>query len=329
MIRGSPSGREPGDLAWENARDRDATAGELVGADRAGGSDMQLMRIGAPGAETPVARIDDTTYVDVSDVVGDFDERFFDQSAFPGGMDRLRGIVDVRCAAGRIVHFAEERIGAPIARPHQILCIAENYRDHAAGAGRPVAAEPVLFTKSPNTLVGPNDVVRMPRGSTKLAAAVELGIVIGRRTSYLDDADAARAAIAGYLICNDVTEHGFRSGPGGRWSTGTSAETFNPAGPWLLTPDRIADVRDLGLWLDVNGVRRQSGSTAAMVFDPYTIVHRLSQFLVLEAGDLINTGTPPGAGPSPDPSVFLQPGDVIELGIDGLGGQRQTVVAPR
>jgi 2-keto-4-pentenoate hydratase/2-oxohepta-3-ene-1,7-dioic acid hydratase in catechol pathway len=290
---------------------------------------MQLMRIGPVGAETPVVRLDATTYVDVSDVVDDFDERFFDTSAFPGGMDRLNGIVAVRAAAGRIVHFAEERIGAPIARPHQILCIGLNYHEHATETGQAVPAEPILFTKAPNTLVGPNDAVRMPRGATKLDWEVELGIVIGRRSSYLDSVDDARDAIAGYLISNDVSERAFQNERGGQWSKGKSAETFNPAGPWLVTPNEIPDVRDLGLWLDVNGERRQTGSTATMVFDPYAIVHYLSQFLVLEPGDLINTGTPPGVGMGMTPPTFLQPGDVMELGIDGLGTQRQTVVAPR
>jgi 2,4-diketo-3-deoxy-L-fuconate hydrolase len=286
---------------------------------------MQLMRIGPLGAETPVARLDDTTYVDVSDVVGDYDARFFDGSAFPGGMDRLRGIVAVRSAAGRIVHFADERVGAPIARPHQILCVGHNH----GGPGLSAPVQPILSTKSPNTLVGPNDAVRTPRGSTRLDAQVELGIVIGRRTSYLDDVDAARTAIAGYLVSNDVNERAFQTDDGGQWSRGTSAETFNPAGPWLVTPDEIADVRALRLWLDVNGVRRQTGSTATMLLDPYAIVHHLSQFMVLEPGDLINTGAPPRIVTPGDPPAYLRPGDVVELGIDGLGTQRQTVLAAR
>jgi 2-keto-4-pentenoate hydratase/2-oxohepta-3-ene-1,7-dioic acid hydratase in catechol pathway len=192
-----------------------------------------------------------------------------------------------------------------------------------------VPAEPILFTKPPNTLVGPNDAVRTPRGATKLDWEVELGVVIGPRASYLADLDEARDAVAGYLVCNDVSERAFQMERGGQWSKGKSAETFNPAGPWLATPDEIADVRSLGMWLDVNGVRRQTGSTATMVFDPYEIVHYLSQFLVLEPGDLINTGTPPGVGMGFKPPVWLRPGDVMELGIDGLGGQRQEVLAPR
>jgi 2-keto-4-pentenoate hydratase/2-oxohepta-3-ene-1,7-dioic acid hydratase in catechol pathway len=238
-------------------------------------------------------------------------------------------VVAERAATGRVERFAGERIGAPIARPHQILCIGLNYRDHAAETGQAVPDEPILFTKSPNTLIGPNDEVRIPRRSTKPDWEVELGIVIGRRTSYLDSPEAAREAIAGFCVVNDVSERSFQLERGGQWSKGKSCETFNPAGPWLVTPDEIDDVLALDLWLDVNGVRRQTGSTATMVFDPYFLVHYLSQFLVLEAGDLINTGTPPGVGMGFKPPVWLQPGDVMELGITGLGVQRQSVLAPR
>ncbi|MGW3121007.1 fumarylacetoacetate hydrolase family protein [Streptomyces sp. NPDC001107] len=286
---------------------------------------MYLMRIGAVGAEKPVARIDDETYVDLSDVVTDFDEAFF----AGGGLDRVRPLVAERTAAGQVSRFAGERIGAPIARPHQILCIGLNYRDHAAESGMAVPDEPILFTKSPNTLVGPHDDVRIPRGSTKTDWEVELGIVIGRRTGYLESVEEAREAIAGYLVVNDVSERSFQLERGGQWAKGKSAETFNPAGPWLATTDEIEDVLALDMWLDVNGVRRQTGNTKTMIFDPYFIVHYLSQFLVLEPGDLINTGTPPGVGMGLTPPVYLQPGDVMELGIQQLGTQRQQVLGPR
>ena len=286
---------------------------------------MYLMRIGAPGAEKPVARIDEETYVDLSDVVTDFDEEFFGSD----GLNRVRPIVTERTTAGRVSRFAGERVGAPVARPHQILCIGLNYRDHAAESGMPVPDEPILFTKSPNTLVGPDDDVRIPRGSTKTDWEVELGIVIGRRTGYLDSVEEARDAIAGYVVVNDVSERAFQLERGGQWAKGKSAETFNPAGPWLATTDEIDDVLDLDMWLDVNGVRRQTGSTKTMIFDPYFIVHYLSQFLVLEPGDLINTGTPPGVGMGLTPPVYLQPGDVMELGIEQLGRQRQHVLAPK
>lgn len=283
------------------------------------------MRVGAPGHEKPVVRLDGTTQVDVSDVVDDYDEAFFAS----GGLDRLRPVVAERAQAGRVSASAGERVGAPVARPHQILCIGLNYRDHAAETGQRVPDEPILFTKSPNTLVGPDDDVRIPRGSTKTDWEVELGVVIGRRTSYLDSPEDARDAIAGYCVVNDVSERAFQTERGGQWTKGKSAETFNPAGPWLVTPDEVGDVLDLGMWLDVNGQRRQTGSTRTMVFDPFTVVHYLSQFLVLEPGDLINTGTPPGVGMGMVPPTYLQPGDVVELGIDRLGRQRQAVVGPR
>ena len=286
---------------------------------------MYLMRLGPIGSELPVVRSDDSHYVDVSDVVDDFDETFFGSNGLP----RLAEIVQERTASEQLQEFGEERIGAPIARPHQILCIGLNYSDHAAETGAAVPDEPIMFTKSPNTLVGPNDDVRIPRGSTKLDYEVELGVVIGSRTSYLDAVEQARSAIAGYLVVNDVSERAFQIERGGQWSKGKSAETFNPAGPWLVTPDEIDDVRDLRMWLDVSGVRRQNGSTSTMIFDPYFIVHYLSQFLVLEPGDLINTGTPPGVGMGMQPPVWLKAGNVIELGIEGLGSQRQTVVPAR
>jgi 2,4-didehydro-3-deoxy-L-rhamnonate hydrolase len=286
---------------------------------------MYLMRIGPAGSERAVVRVDDTHCIDVADVVTDFDEAFFGSD----GLTSLRDIVSERLAAGQVQKFVGERIGAPIARPHQILCIGLNYSDHAAETGQPVPSEPILFTKSPNTLVGPNDDVKIPRGSTKLDWEVELGIVIGRRSSYLQSVEDARRAIAGFVVVNDVSERAFQIERGGQWSKGKSAETFNPAGPWLVTSDEIDDVLALRMWLDVNGVRRQDGSTSTMIFDPYFIVHYLSQFLVLEPGDLIDTGTPPGVGMGFQPPVWLRAGDVVELGIEGLGQQRQTVVSTR
>lgn len=286
---------------------------------------MRLLRIGAFGAEKPAALVGDSHYVDLSDAVDDFDETFFGA----GGIDRIRPLVAERTAAGELHELGDQRIGAPIARPHQIICVGLNYSDHAKETGQDVPAEPILFTKSPNTLVGPNDDVRIPRGATKPDWEVELGIVIGSRASYLDSLDDARDAIAGWVLVNDVSERAFQMERGGQWLKGKSAETFNPAGPWLVTPDDVPDVLDLGMTLDVNGVRRQHGSTSTMIFDPAFIVHYISQFLVLEPGDLINTGTPPGVGMGLKPPVWLQEGDVMELAIDGLGTQRQTVIGPR
>jgi 2-keto-4-pentenoate hydratase/2-oxohepta-3-ene-1,7-dioic acid hydratase in catechol pathway len=286
---------------------------------------MYVMRIGEAGRERPVARVNDESYVDLADVVRDLDEAFFGS----GGIDRIRDVVADRARVGHVREFDGERIGPPIARPHSILGIGLNYADHAAEAGLPVPTEPILFTKAPNSLVGPYDDVRLPRGYSKVDWEVELGVVIGRRTSYLESVDDAKDAIAGYCVVNDVSERAFQMERGGQWTKGKSAETFNPAGPWLVTPDEIDDVTNLGLWLDVNGVRRQTGSTSTMVFDPYVLVHHLSQFLVLEPGDLIDTGTPPGVGMGQRPPVWLQPGDVMELGVEGLGTQRQNVVGPR
>jgi 2,4-didehydro-3-deoxy-L-rhamnonate hydrolase len=287
---------------------------------------MKLLRIGSAGSEKPAVLVNNDSYLDLSDIVTDFDEAFFGGD----GISRMRPIIGDRLAEGLgVLPISGQRVGAPIARPHQILCIGLNYRDHAAETGQAVPEEPILFTKSPNTLIGPNDDVRIPRGSTKPDWEVELGIVIGRRTRYLDSIEEARDAIAGFCVVNDVSERSFQMERNGQWSKGKSAETFNPAGPWLVTPDEIPDVLDLEMWLNVSGIRRQTGSTSTMVFDPYFIVHYLSQFMVLEPGDLINTGTPPGVGMGFTPPVWLRPGDVMELGIDRLGTQRQAVLAPR
>ena len=286
---------------------------------------MRLMRIGEAGRERPVVRVDDAHYVDVSDEFGDFNEAFFGS----GGIERARALVAERTAAGQLTAFAGERIGAPIARPHQIICVGLNYADHAAETGAAIPAEPILFNKAPNTLIGPDDDVRLPRRSVKTDWEVELGVVIGKRASYLETDEDVRAAIAGYTLVNDVSEREFQNERGGQWVKGKSAETFNPAGPWLATPDEIADVNDLSMWLDVSGVRRQTGSTKTMIFDAYFIVRYISQFMVLEPGDLINTGTPPGVGLGMKPPVYLAEGDVMTLGVQGLGTQRQRVIGPR
>lgn len=249
---------------------------------------MRLVRIGPAGAETPGVLIDDDTFVDLSDVTRDFDEAFFGS----GALRTLADVVAERAASGRTEPVGDRRFGAPIARPHQILCIGLNYSDHAAETGQAVPSEPILFTKAPNTLIGPNDDVLIPRGSVKTDWEVELGIVIGSHSSYLRDEEEAAAAIAGYVLVNDVSEREWQTERGGQWTKGKSAPTFNPAGPYLVTPDEIGDVLDLDMWLDIDGARRQDGSTSTMIFNPTFIVHYLSQFLALEPGDLINTGTP-------------------------------------
>jgi 2,4-diketo-3-deoxy-L-fuconate hydrolase len=282
---------------------------------------VRLARIGMPGSERAVVLVTDDTYIDVTDEVGDFNEAFFGS----GGLSQLPAIVAGRVSTAQSLDG--QRFGSPITRPHQILCIGLNYSDHAAETGQAVPDEPILFNKAPNCMIGPDDDVRIPRGSTKADWEVELGIVIGQRCRYLPDEDAARAAIAGYVLVNDVSERAFQMERGGQWVKGKSAETFNPTGPWLATPDEFDDVENLDMWLDVNGERRQTGSTSTMIFKPAFLVHYLSQFMVLEPGDLINTGTPPGVGLGFKPPVFLSEGDVMELGIAGLGRQRQHLVA--
>ena len=284
---------------------------------------MRLVRIGAAGSESPGVLVDDDTIVDLSDVVGDYDENFFAS----GALANLGDVVADRVRAGRTEPVAGRRFGAPIARPHQILCIGLNYSDHAAETGQAVPTEPILFTKSPNTLIGPDDDVLIPRGATKTDWEVELGIVIGRHSSYLADEAEAAASIAGYVLVNDVSERAWRVERNGQWSKGKSAPTFNPAGPYLVTPDEVGDVLDLRMTLDVDGRRRQDGSTATMIFSPAFIVHYLSQFMALEPGDLINTGTPPGVGMGQKPPTYLHGGEVMTLSITRLGTQTQRVIA--
>jgi len=283
---------------------------------------MRLVRIGPAGAETPGVLVDDDMFVDLSDIVNDFDEAFFAS----GALATLGTVVAERVSAGRAEPVGGRRFGAPFARPHQILCIGLNYSDHAAESGMAVPEEPILFTKSPNTLVGPNDDVLIPRGSTKTDWEVELGIVIGRRSLYLANEAEAEASIAGYVLVNDVSEREWQIERGGQWSKGKSAPTFNPAGPYLVTPDEIGNVLDLDMTLDIDGVRKQTGSTSTMIFSPAFIVHYLSQFLALEPGDLINTGTPPGVGLGQKPPAYLKGGEVMTLSISRLGTQTQHVV---
>lgn len=286
---------------------------------------MKLIRIGEAGSEKPAALLTDNKYVDLSDVVTDFDEKFFADN----GIEKVRKIVNERTTMGKFEELGNTRIGSPIARPHQIICIGLNYADHAKESGQDIPAEPILFTKSPNTIIGPNDDVRIPRGSTKTDWEVELGIVIGKRASYLNSEAEAKECIAGWVLVNDVSEREFQIERGGQWMKGKSAETFNPTGPFLATQDEIEDVNNLEMTLDVNGVRRQTGSTATMIFNPFFIVKYISQFLVLEPGDLINTGTPPGVGLGFKPPIYLKAGDVMELSISGLGKQKQKVIGPR
>ncbi|WAX58282.1 fumarylacetoacetate hydrolase family protein [Jatrophihabitans cynanchi] len=284
---------------------------------------MRLMRLGAPGQERAHLLVGEDLVVDVSAEVGDFDGRFFGSDALTA---LRRDSAGLAARAGSL-SSSGLRVGAPVAKPEKIICIGLNYADHAAETGQALPTEPIVFAKAPNTLVGPNDQVRIPRGSTKTDWEVELGVVIGRQCRYLSSEQEALEAVAGYLVCNDVSEREFQLERGGQWIKGKSCETFNPAGPWLVTADEVPDPQALGLWLDVNGERRQTGNTATMIFGVGAIIAYLSRFMVLEPGDIINTGTPPGVAMGQREPRYLRAGDVVELGIDGLGRQRQECVA--
>jgi 2-keto-4-pentenoate hydratase/2-oxohepta-3-ene-1,7-dioic acid hydratase in catechol pathway len=279
---------------------------------------MKLLRIGPAGAERPAVLADDGTVHDASAIApDDFGPRFLAD----GAIERLAEAL----AAGQLpaLDVAGQRIGAPITRPGKVVCIGLNYADHAAESGMALPEEPVVFFKASNTVVGPGDDVLLPIGGEKTDWEVELGVVIGAPTRYLEDESAAEAVIAGYCVSNDVSERAFQLERGGQWVKGKSCETFNPLGPWLVTPDEVGDVGALGMWLEVNGERVQDGTTKTMVFGVPHLVWYLSQFMVLEPGDLINTGTPAGVGLGFDPPRYLREGDVMELSIEGLGTQRQ------
>jgi len=281
---------------------------------------MKLLRYGHAGYEKPALMLPDGPVVDVADHVRDYDGAFFARD----GVARLSELATDPSQLPT-VDLRHHRVGAPIARPHQVLCIGLNYADHAAESGLELPQEPVLFNKAPNTVVGPYDDVLIPPHSTRTDWEVELAVVIGRRARYLPSIADATACVAGYAVSNDVSEREYQLERSGQWVKGKSCETFNPLGPWLVTPEEIPDVQALDMELDVNGAPMQRGSTATMVFPIAHIVWYVSQFMVLEPGDLINTGTPPGVGLGMDPPRYLQPDDVMSLRIERLGEQRQRV----
>jgi 2-keto-4-pentenoate hydratase/2-oxohepta-3-ene-1,7-dioic acid hydratase in catechol pathway len=277
---------------------------------------MQLIRWGSPGTEHPGVMIDGRRK-DCSAHFTDWTPTFFRE----GGMAALRALLAQTPALPDVP--ADARWAACIPRPGKVVAIGLNYSDHAAEVGARLPKEPIVFLKGTNTVVGPYDTVLIPRRSEKTDWEVELGIVVGSDARYLESIDDAAAHIAGYCIVHDVSEREFQTERGGQWTKGKSCDTFAPTGPWIATPDEIPDVNALTLELDVNGVRRQTGSTASMVFNPFYLVHYLSQFMTLEAGDLIATGTPPGVGMAMKPPTFLSAGDVVELRVAHLGMQRQ------
>jgi len=283
---------------------------------------VRLMRVGPVGQEVPTVSADGHTLRDLRGLTHDIDGAFL----AGGGPDRVRRALE----AGELPELtvaAGMRIGAPVARPQAVLCIGMNYAAHARETGAEPPKNPVLFYKAPNTVVGPDDDVIKPRGSTKLDYEVELAVVMGRRARYLGSVEEARACIAGYVLSHDVSERAFQIDvSGGQWSKGKSAETFNPLGPWLVTPDEVPSIESAPIRSWVNGELRQDSTTGDLVFDVETLILHLSQFTVLEAGDVINTGTPQGVAMS-GRFPYLEVGDVVELEIEGLGRQRQTVVA--
>lgn len=276
---------------------------------------MKLMRIGPVGAERPVLLDDDGDHLDLTSVISDIDAAFW----VDGGLDRVREAH----RADRLpkIDVSGQRIGAPVARPGALLCIGVNYAAHAAESGATPPAEPVMFYKASNTLTGPYDIVPIPRLSQKTDWEVELAVVIGRTARYLDSPEAAMECVGGYTISNDLSEREFQlERSGGQWSKGKSCEAFNPLGPWLVTADQVSPQK-LGLRSWVNGEVRQDSSTSDMIFTVAHLIWHLSQFTVLDPGDVINTGTPQGVALS-GRFPYLTDGDVVELEIDGLGRQR-------
>ncbi|WP_458789607.1 fumarylacetoacetate hydrolase family protein [Yoonia sp. MH D7] len=278
---------------------------------------MKLLRYGPIGAERPAILDSEGKMRDLANVISDING----DALSPEGLAKIAGL-DL---ASLPVVQGSSRIGSAIARPGKFICVGLNYADHARETGKEPPAEPVLFAKATTSLCGPNDDVEIPRGSDRTDWEVELGIVIGRRAKYVDETDALDY-VAGYALVNDVSERRFQSERGGQWIKGKSHDTFGPVGPWMVTKDEFVDIQNVDLWLDVNGQRRQTGNTKTMIFGVAHLVHYISQFMTLEAGDIIATGTPPGVGLGMKPPIFLKAGDVITLGAAGLGEQRQRMV---
>jgi 2-keto-4-pentenoate hydratase/2-oxohepta-3-ene-1,7-dioic acid hydratase in catechol pathway len=280
---------------------------------------MKLLRYGPAGAEKPGLFANDGSIRDLSDLVRDID-------GFALSDASLRMIANVDPLKLPRVE-GNPRIGPCVVRPLNYVCIGLNYADHAAEAGMPVPKEPIIFLKSLSAFSGPNDDVRLPRGSKKLDWEVELGVVIGKTARYVPE-NESMDYVAGYCVCNDVSEREFQLERGGTWDKGKGCETFGPTGPWMVTKDEINDPQDLPLWTEVNGRRFQDGSTKTMIFNVVKLVSYVSHFITLQAGDVIATGTPPGVGSGVKPEpVFLKVGDVMRLGIEGLGVQTQRIVA--
>jgi 2-keto-4-pentenoate hydratase/2-oxohepta-3-ene-1,7-dioic acid hydratase in catechol pathway len=280
---------------------------------------MKLLRYGPIGAEKPGLFANDGSIRDLSSLVRDIDGFALSGSS----LTMLAGIDAAKLPRVE----GNPRIGPCIVRPVNYVCIGLNYADHAAETGNPIPKEPIVFLKSLGAFTGPNDDVKLPRGSTKLDWEVELGVVIGKTARYVPENEALEH-VAGYCVCNDVSEREFQTERGGTWDKGKGCDTFGPTGPWMVTKDEVSDPQDLPLWTEVNGKRFQDGSTQTMIFNVVKLVSYVSHFITLHPGDVIATGTPPGVGVGVKPTpVFLKVGDVMRLGIEGLGIQTQRVVA--
>jgi 2,4-didehydro-3-deoxy-L-rhamnonate hydrolase len=280
---------------------------------------MKLIRFGEPGKEKPGALLPDGSRIDASAFASDYNEAFFGDD----GLARLGSWLEKHASSASRV-APSVRLGSPICRPSKIVCIGLNYRDHAAETKAEPPKEPVLFFKATTSLVGPNDALVRPQNATKVDWEVELAVVIGKKAQYVSRQDALQH-VAGYALHNDYSERQFQLERGGQWVKGKSADTFAPLGPFLATPDEIPNAGLLRMWLKVNGEVRQNSSTSNMIFDVSTLVSYVSQFMTLLPGDVISTGTPAGVGLGMNPQVFLRAGDVVELGIEGLGESRQEV----
>jgi ureidoglycolate lyase/2,4-diketo-3-deoxy-L-fuconate hydrolase len=278
---------------------------------------MKLMRYGPKGQEKPGLVDSEGGIRDLSGHIADIDGAVL--------ADGLTALAAIDPASLPQVE-SSVRIAEPVANVGKFICIGLNYSDHAAEAGMPAPSEPIIFTKATSAIIGPNDTVLLPPNSTKSDWEVELGVVIGKEARYVA-LENAMDHVAGLVVVNDLSEREYQLERGGQWDKGKGCDTFGPFGPWLVTLDEIEDVGDLGLWLDVNGKRMQTGNTKSLIFDVPYLVHYVSQFMSLQPGDIISTGTPPGVGMGMKPPVFLKEGDVITLGIDGLGEQRQEVRA--
>jgi 2-keto-4-pentenoate hydratase/2-oxohepta-3-ene-1,7-dioic acid hydratase in catechol pathway len=279
---------------------------------------MKLIRFGKEGKEKPGIHLDGKNY-DLSAFIKDYDESFFEQN----GLQKLAGIVNEEKLP--LVEDGQ-RIGSPIARPSKILCIGLNYAKHAKETGAAIPTEPILFMKSTTSLTGPFDNIIIPKNSEKTDWEVELGVVIGKKASYVSE-EEAMDYVAGYVLHNDVSERAFQLERGGTWDKGKGCDSFAPLGPWLVTKDEIQNPHRLRLWLSLNGKMMQDSNTDDLIFNIPQLISYSSQFMTLLPGDVISTGTPAGVGLGFSPNIYLKPGDVVELGIDGLGSSKQTVVA--